>query len=168
VCTANICRSPTAETLARRRFGEGRMIFRSAGFLSSGRQCPPELIKVVGEKGVDLASHRSYQLDAPSIQAADLVLTMEGEHVRKAVDAWPEAFPKVMPLTEAAKIVRHLGGGQVGIGDLISHANTVRDPTSYLTSTWDVEDPYKRRLKHYRSAVDEIDGLVDGLFSCVV
>ncbi|MGI9615234.1 MAG: low molecular weight protein arginine phosphatase, partial [Acidimicrobiales bacterium] len=33
VCTANICRSPAAEALARHRYGEQDALFRSAGLL---------------------------------------------------------------------------------------------------------------------------------------
>ena len=74
--TANICRSPTAELLARTRFGEERMMFRSAGFLRSESEVPADLVSVLAERQINAANHRSYTLDDPSIAAADLLLTM--------------------------------------------------------------------------------------------
>jgi len=93
---------------------------------------------------------------------------MEGEHVRKAADSWPEAFPKVIPLSEAVYTANNMGVGQIQLGDLVGRINQVRDPMTYLRDDWDVEDPYKRRMKHYRKAVKEIDGLIEGLFSRLV
>jgi protein-tyrosine-phosphatase len=159
VCTANICRSPTAELLARVRFGEDAMAFRSAGFLGSGRSCPKELVGVLGQNGIDASAHRSYELDADTVAAADILLTMEGSHVQKATMLAAEAFPKTLPLKEASAVVDRAGGG-IAIEDLLDRVNADRDPRQYLGSKWDVDDPYGGKSKEYRRAVDEIADLV--------
>lgn len=163
VCTANICRSPAAEALARQRFGEREAIFRSAGFLEAGRSCPPQLIQSLEEQGVDARGHRSYELDAASLRAADLVLTMEGEHVQKATLVDREAFPKILPLREAAERLSRRRAGPAVLVEFLAEVNDHRDPTSYLSGHWDVADPYGRKLKDYRKAVAEISELVDGV-----
>lgn len=160
VCTANICRSPSAELLARDRFGEREMVFRSAGFLASGQTCPPELIGVLAERGIDAAGHRSYRLDEASIGAADMLLTMESAHVQKATMLSAEAFPKTVPLKEAAMVAGELGLERLSVEQLLEAVNRDRDPRRYLAPSWDVDDPYGRRTKVYRQAVQEIDQLL--------
>lgn len=132
---------------------------RSAGFLLEGESSPSLLIDALSEHGIDGSHHRSHKVDVASLNAADLVLTMEGEHVQRATLLHREAFPKIMPLTEAASIMRE--HGPMAADDLVMAVNQDRDPASYLSTTWDVDDPYKRKLKDYRRAVVEISGLVD-------
>lgn len=160
VCTANICRSPTAELLARHRFGESRMVFRSAGFLMPDRRVPDQLVAVLAEHGVDAACHRSYRIDEASVRAADVVLTMEGDHVRQATTLLPSAFPKIMPIRKAAHVIQQLGGETVPTARLVEAVNVDREPADYLSHRWDVPDPYGGRLKAYRRAVSQIDELL--------
>jgi protein-tyrosine-phosphatase len=163
VCTANICRSPTAEAVARHRFGEQAVMFRSAGFLASGQACPATLLQALDEVGVDASQHRSYRLDEPSLRASDLVLTMEGEHVQRATFLHRDAFPRILPLKEAAQHMARIPDLRVSLEQFIDEVNRSRDPTAYLSTRWDVEDPYRRKLKHYRQAVEEISGLVESV-----
>lgn len=160
VCTANICRSPTAELLARTNFGEDRNVFRSAGFLDADNTVPSELVRVLRDRRIDATAHRSYRIDGASIDAADIVLAMESSHVQKITAIRPEALDKALPLKEAATAMAALPPGLVALDDLLDHVNRHRDPRSYLGSTWDVADPYGRRIKAYRRAVDEIEQLV--------
>ncbi|MEM8924715.1 MAG: hypothetical protein AAGD35_14525 [Actinomycetota bacterium] len=165
VCTANICRSPTAELLARSRYGESGVLVRSAGFLRSGEGSPDLLLQALNEAGVDGSAHRSFTLNAASLDAADLVLTMEGEHVQKATLLHREAYPKIIPLTEAADRARRHAHRSLAPSELVDIVGAERDPSSYLTTTWDVSDPYNRKLKDYRRAVVEISQLVDDVFT---
>jgi protein-tyrosine-phosphatase len=160
VCTANICRSPTAELLARGRFGEEVSVFRSAGFLDPDHLVPPELVRVLGDRGIDATNHRSYRIDEASIEAAELILVMESSHLQKVTGLRPEALAKTVPLKEAAEIMTAQPPGPVSVGALLADVNRDRDPRRYLGSQWDVADPYGRRMKAYRQAVEEIDQLV--------
>lgn len=155
VCTANICRSPAAEYLARHRFGEDSALFRSAGFMFDGRESPKELASALDGHGVDVRPHRSAILDADTLMAADLVLTMEARHLQEATVIAPDAFPKMIPLIDAAARIRP-GQSVAEFVDSIAG----RDPMRYLDSKFDVEDPYKRSMRKYRKAVEQIDGLV--------
>ncbi len=162
VCTANICRSPTAEYLARQRFGSEQFHVRSAGFLSADKSCPDELQRVLGGRGVSVAEHRSYKLDQDTVTAADLILTMESRHVLDATVLDRRALRKTMPLKEAAREVR---AGDT-IEAFLDRVNAVRDPQKYLSvMDLDVADPYRKRLKVYEKAVEEIEGLVTKVLS---
>lgn len=162
VCTANICRSPSAEYLARHQFGADRFHFRSAGFLSGDRACPEELQKVLAGRGISVADHRSYTVDRDSLTAADIILTMEARHVLDATVIDRRALRKTLPLKEAAGIIR----ADETIESFLERINTSRDPHRYLSeSRFDVADPYKKRLKAYERAVDEIDQLVTTVIS---
>lgn len=140
-------------------------MFRSAGFLQAGQRCPKELVEVLGAKGVDATGHSSYQLDQASIEAAELLLTMEGRHVQKATMISPAAFAKIVPLREAAAILERVPGERVPIEDFVEKLNADRDPRQYLGTQWDVPDPYGGRLKAYRKATTEIEQLVTGVLS---
>jgi protein-tyrosine-phosphatase len=147
VCTANICRSPAAEHLARARYGEQVAVFRSAGFLTQAEACPSHMVRALADVGVDASAHRSYRVDEASLRAADLVLTMEGEHVQRATLLCRAAYPRIFPLKEAASTMERLSEPLVELDDFLYQANLDRAPTTYLTSRWTVEDPYRRRLK---------------------
>ncbi len=155
VCTANICRSPTAELLARGRFGEAGSLFRSAGLLRSGREVPSDLAKVLDRRGIDAAAHRSHQVDADTLHAADLVLTMEGRHIQEMAVDHAFALPKMLPLREAAERLRVPKAVAEVHGELAD-----RDLSAYLSTRWDVDDPYKRGKRRYRKMVEEVDALV--------
>jgi protein-tyrosine-phosphatase len=162
VCTANICRSPTAEYLARHRFGSDVFHVRSAGFMAADKRCPDELQRVLASRGVSVADHRSYKLDVDTLTAADLILTMESRHVLDATVLDRRSLRKIMPLKEAAREIRK---GET-IDAFLERINGARDPHKYLSVVdLDVADPYKKRLKAYEKAVEEIDGLVSTLLS---
>jgi len=157
VCTANICRSPTAEYLTRHRFGAEKFHVRSAGFLASDKSCPDELQRVLSGRGISVADHRSYKLDQDTVTAADLILTMESRHVLDATVLDRRALRKTMPLKEAAASI-HQGDS---IETFLKRVNDSRDPQKYLSAVdLDVADPYRKRLKVYERAVEEIDELV--------
>ena len=157
VCTANICRSPTAEYIARSRYGADKFHFRSAGFMAADRSCPDDLQKVLRGRGISVADHRSYKLDQDTVTAADLILTMESRHVLDATVLDRRALRKTLPLKEAAKTIR--SGESIDV--FLDRVNAARDAQKYLSETeLDVADPYKKRLKAYEKAVEEIDALV--------
>jgi protein-tyrosine-phosphatase len=136
------------------------MVFRSAGFLMPGRRVPDQLAAVLAHYGVDASHHRSYRIDDASVRAADMVLTMEGEHVRQATTLVPSAFPKIIPIRKAASVIEQIDGETVAMARMVAAVNVDREPVDYLSRQWDVPDPYGGRMKAYRRAVDQIDELL--------
>ena len=166
VCTGNICRSPSAELLARQRYGDHEVKFRSAGFIPDGQRCPQKLVDVLAQRGIDGGQHRSYQIDQASLEAADIILTMEAAHVQKATIIGREAFPRMFPLKEVAELLE--SGMFQGLEDFLHDANQGRDPFRYMETRWDVDDPYGKSTQEYRAAVEEISDLVDSVVSPLV
>jgi protein-tyrosine-phosphatase len=141
------------------------MLFRSAGFLSAGKSSTDPLVQVLAEMGVDARHHSSYRIDEASLAKADLVITMEGSHVRQATSLLPSAYGKILPLTELAALVDELPPGPVAVEDLLVMLEAQRDPSAYLGEHWDIADPYGRKIRAYRRAVAEIDELVTRVFT---
>lgn len=157
VCTANICRSPAAEAIARHQFGESTFRFRSAGFLEHGRPMEPDMVKALNNIDIVTGDHRSSVIDAEMMDESSIIFTMESRHVQNIVIENEAAFAKVLPLKEANELVeRH----SVRNLDHMLALLDDRDPMRYLDRRWDVEDPYKRARRHYRRSAVEIADLV--------
>lgn len=88
VCTGNTCRSPMAETIARRLLEERQLHEVTVG--SAGTNAWPDspasdgALLVAMEHGSDLAPHRARPLSADLVAAADLILTMGPHHLERA------------------------------------------------------------------------------------
>jgi protein-tyrosine phosphatase len=87
VCTANICRSPTAagvfRTMARRAGLEAAFAVSSAGTsnVHEGEPPSPLAVEVAAERGYDIAGGRAHAVTKEDIAAADFVLAMDRSHL---------------------------------------------------------------------------------------
>lgn len=102
VCTGNTCRSPAAEALAHAeadRRGLEDVDTASAGTFAFGRQ-PAASVSVIvaGDRGLNLAGHRSAELSLELVEWADHILAMTGSHARGVEDLAPGT--RVRLLTE--------------------------------------------------------------------
>lgn len=88
VCSGNTCRSPLAEAIARAEAGRRGLAdveCRSAGtFAWDGQPAAANGILVGRERGLDLETHRSRELDPGLLAWADLVLAMDASHAQAA------------------------------------------------------------------------------------
>lgn len=84
ICTGNICRSPMAEAILRKEWGEKKrdnLIVSSMGIHGLDQQQPSQFaINVCKENDIDISSHRSRSLVIPELESADLVFSMELFH----------------------------------------------------------------------------------------
>lgn len=78
MCVANSARSQMAEGLARQLFGD-RVRVQSAGTRPS--HVNPYAVEVMGELGIDLATHRSKSVDEIDPSTVDTVITLCAEEV---------------------------------------------------------------------------------------
>ncbi len=85
LCTGNSARSQMAEALARTRSG-GRVQAYSAG--SRPKPLHPNAVRVMGEAGIDLASHRPKHLEVFAAESFDLVITL-CDRVREVCPEFP-------------------------------------------------------------------------------
>jgi protein-tyrosine-phosphatase len=87
VCTGNTCRSPLAETIARRMLSESgkENVFVSSAGTSAfdGSPASDAAILIGVERGLDLSAHRSRKLTEEMLADADLVLVMSPEHLAR-------------------------------------------------------------------------------------
>ena len=89
VCTGNTCRSPLAESIARRMVEErglsDRIAVESAG-ASAWPDAPASdgALLVAMENGLDLGDHRARLLSPEIVGRADLVLAMGPHHLDRA------------------------------------------------------------------------------------
>jgi len=91
------------ELLARR---EVAAEVESAGVLPGGQPMAPAALAAVADLGyavAHLSSHRSRQLSAGDVQAADLVLGMAREHLREVVVLVPGAWNRTFTLKELVR-----------------------------------------------------------------
>ena len=138
VCTGNICRSPMAEYLLKRRLGgDSAWQVCSAGTAAgSGMHASSEAIRALREKGIDGTVHLSRPLTREFVDAAAVVVVMTAAHREQVRMAYPEAAEKVFLLKSF---------GPDGSGD--------------------VEDPLGASLETYRGVRDEIEAVLPGLES---
>jgi protein-tyrosine-phosphatase len=101
VCTANICRSPMAEALARHHARERGLPLetKSGGVMGiEGRPADAMAVRVLSEIGVDLSRHKSSGLDAEKVEWADYILVMELDHARRVREEWPDVEDRILML----------------------------------------------------------------------
>ena len=174
VCTANQCRSPMGEALARHLL-ESRLVdceVASAGIMPGGVAASRGTITVMRRRGLDVSAHRSHQLDRDTVQAADLIITMERGHIAAVAELSLAAVERSFTLVELADLASVTGPrtGGVGVGDWIAAANRMRHPTSVMAvgAADDVQDPMGGPARAYRRTADQIDALlttvVDAMF----
>src|SRR5436190_8699294 len=105
LCTGNICRSPMAEAFLRHRL-EGRRVdvnVGSAGLRLVGEPASANGVDVLSARGLDLSAHRSRILDPELLEGTDLALAMAREHLREAVLARPDIWPRAFTLKELVR-----------------------------------------------------------------
>ena len=139
VCTANICRSPSAEALATAEALPG-VVFRSAGTHAlDGERVNPDMVSALPD-GLDTSGFRSRRLTPDLVDQADLVVTMEAAHRDFVLGEQPAAFRKVFTLGQLARAVESAPAG-LDRTALLEHLGSTRrnaDPAL------DVPDPYRR------------------------
>ena len=106
VCDGNVCRSPMAEALLRKKLAERRIA--GVNVASCGLSARPwgfadrRLSLVIGEAYKLLEDHRSRPLTEREVREADLILGMENRHVDTILERFPETKGKVNLLTAYA------------------------------------------------------------------
>lgn len=107
VCTANICRSPTAEGVLRRHLGrEGReaeFVVASAGThdYHAGKPPFPSAVEVAKRHGIDITGHVARRIAPADFDDFDMILAMDRGNIRSLHAIAPtRAKPKIELLLE--------------------------------------------------------------------
>jgi protein arginine phosphatase len=151
VCAGNICRSPMAEYLLKKRIRDHgqdahSLEVRSAGTSTyNGTFAGDQTIYVMQSRGLDISRHRTRQVDEEILEWADLVLCMEEGQRDLLRSSFPQAGNKTHLITEYCD----------GSGDIL-------DPTGKPTSAYEecarrLEDLLARLLEKISSPLEEPD-----------
>ncbi len=123
VCTANICRSPMAETIFNALAEERGLAYRaeSAGVAAlTDEDIAPNARAALDEVGIYAEDHRARRVSEEMLEEADLVLTMGPRHVAALGRSFGSLSGKVYSLPQYA-----LGAsGEEGIPDPYGHTMT--------------------------------------------
>jgi len=102
VCTGNVCRSPLAEGILRSWLTRDMVpdvTVSSAGtYASEGAPASSYGVMIAAENGIDTSEHHARLLHRELIARADLILTMEVDHIFEVLRLAPSAEHKVHPL----------------------------------------------------------------------
>jgi len=187
VCTGNMCRSPMAERLARSALARclgpdsGRFQVSSAGTGTfDGRTMTPEAATVVTAYGANPDGFLSTELVAPSIGAADLVLTATRSHRSDVVMLDPGALRRSFTMTEFARTSSVVAGDPKAAGelpaDLVERARTLVAAAARLRGTVrpsrpdedDIPDPIGQSMEVYQATGTVIARAVDASVAALV
>jgi protein-tyrosine phosphatase len=153
-----------AEALMRHRGGRSgsSLEVASAGFQTEGEAPPPDTIKVMARRGIDVSDHRSRMVTPADLQAADLVVGMTRTHVWDAALLEPTALTRSFVFGELVRLNESIGRRQSGesIGDWIGRLNGARSHGIVgSTQSEEIPDPYGRRTRAHERAAREIEKL---------
>jgi len=143
VCTGNICRSPTAEGVLRRKLADaglaGRVEVRSAGTVDYHAGSPPDhrAQRSALRRGYDLSRQRARGLRPDDFERFDLLLAMEAEHLERMTEMCP--------------------------GPLVDRLRLLMDFSPQRPSGTGVPDPYYGAPAGFERVLDLIEEACDGL-----
>jgi protein-tyrosine phosphatase len=164
VCTANQCRSPLAAALLRRAAAGTDVVILDAGTGEAGYPPTEGTVAAAARLELDLTEHVSTTIDAALVERADIILTMEREHVRTIVLAHPEAWAKTFTLKEFVRRSEEHGPRQDGesLDAWLAALHEGRSRADLLGASPidDVADPTNDRRVDHDSLAEELDELV--------
>ena len=137
VCTANIARSPMAAALFNKKMEKmglsDRCQAQSAGTWGrDGFPADDRAMQVMRERGIDITSHCSREVNVEIINAADLILTMEKGHKEALQIEFPNHRGKIWLLSE------------------------ISDPDEYS-----IPDPYRGTLNDFEEVAVELESIIN-------
>ncbi len=164
MCTGNICRSPMAEGML--RMGANvvayKAVIASAGTIEGGRPPDPHAIAAMEDRGIDISRHRSHQLTATDVAAADLILCMAREHVIAAASLVPEAFAKTFTMISFVERATAVGplGDDLSMSQWLDEVGQGRTHAELLqTGTDDIADPLGQGRRAFDRTADQLEQL---------
>lgn len=169
VCTGNQVRSPMAAAMLNRFFvdREVPLSVESAGFVSEGAPCPPEVAEVMVPSGFDLSYHRSRIAHDRTVTEADLVLGMTRQHVIDLSLLAPGAWQRIFTLAELARLGETSGPRrpEESLATWVTRTGAARRRADLLNLplSEDIPDPMGRPIRAYLGTRDLIASLISRL-----
>jgi protein-tyrosine phosphatase len=178
VCTGNICRSPSAEFLLRKRLSarlgpDAKQIEISSAGLGTpgGWEIDPKVSQLLSEHGLSEQSEfRSRRVETALLGEADLVLTGTKQHRLTIGSDFPEAYSRTFTMREAAQLLTRADSPDLPPYDLLERGRSVigllqreRGTRALTDDEFDIADPHGHRMNAYKAMFDQVLGVVDVL-----
>ncbi len=139
---------------------------RSAGFAPSGLPAVTEAVEAMRRRGLDISTHRSDRLDIGHLEAADLILTAERDHVVRVASLLPTAFRRSMTMPEFVDRAANASAEPERVGrssrlvGAVTSMTASRTPQTYLADdVAEVADPTGLPSRDFEAAVTQIERL---------
>jgi protein-tyrosine phosphatase len=168
VCTGNICRSPTAEALARRelaRYPGAPLQLSSAGSHAlEGNPAASRSMLAASSRGASLERHFARELTRRRVRAADLILCMAAEHRPFVLSYDRAAASKTFLLASFARVASQWDWLATSPADLVAlAAEHAREQPGD-----DIDDPLGQSSQAYAACAERLDGLVTPVIAALV
>jgi protein-tyrosine phosphatase len=168
VCTGNICRSPTAEALARRelaRYPGVPLEVSSAGSHAlEGNPAASRSMLAASTRGASLERHFARELTRRRVRSAGLILCMAAEHRPFVLSYDRSAADRTFLLATFARVAGQwdwLAGSPAELVALAAeHARELDGD--------DIDDPLGHPAEAYAACAERLDGLVTPVIAALV
>ena len=161
VCTGNICRSPTAEALARRELerhpGIAIRVSSAGSHALEGNPAASRSMLAAATRGASLERHFARELTRRRVRAADLVLCMAAEHRPFVLSYDRSAANRTFLLASFARVASQWAWLASSPAELVALAAEHRQPE---LDGDDIEDPLGQAAEAYAACAERLDGLV--------
>ena len=156
VCTHNRTRSVLIGALLAAHLEEVGVVahVQSAGTAARGHPTMERAARLLADRGIDVVEHRSRMLEPEVVQAADLIVTAEQQHVVAIAGRWPGLFRRTFTLPELvrrgeavgrrdgrpiAEWLLDVGHGRLTAFDYLDSTSIpeVADPTGQSPAVWE-------------------------------
>jgi len=160
VCTGNICRSPTAEALARRELarypGVPIQVSSAGSHALEGNPAASRTMLAASSRGASLERHFARELTRRRVRAADLVLCMAAEHRPFVLSYDRSAANRTFVLATFARVVAQWDWLATSPAELVAlAAEHAREQDGD-----DVVDPLGHPAEAYAACAERLEGLV--------
>jgi protein-tyrosine phosphatase len=168
VCTGNICRSPTAEALARRELGRYPGVpiqVSSAGSHAlEGNPAASRSMLAASTRGANLERHFARELTRRRVRSAGLILCMAAEHRPFVLSYDRAAANRTFLLATFARVASQwdwLASSPAELVALAAEHATEQDGD-------DIDDPLGQPAEAYAACAERLDGLVTPVIAALV
>jgi protein-tyrosine phosphatase len=168
VCTGNICRSPTAEALARRELarypGVPLQVSSAGSHALEGNPAASRSMLAASTRGASLERHFARELTRRRVRSAGLILCMAAEHRPFVLSYDRSAANRTFLLATFARVAGEwdwLAGSPAELVALAAeHARELDGD--------DVDDPLGHPAEAYAACAERLDGLVTPVIAALV
>ena len=165
VCSHNRTRSVMSMAMIQAglddRLQTGRAIVRSLGFGPENIPAIPDAVDAMQRRGLDVTEHRSRKVTAHGVDAADLILTAEKDHVVKIASESPAAYRRTFTLPEFCERVASdpVADGRT-LFEWATDLSEGRRAAEYLRSDVpEVADPTGSARREFEAATQGIEAM---------